>query len=79
MRRSLASVKAKELEIVINDMTAIPPTHMLAVFGKHQPRRVTLYPVHSLVFEPMMEVSRRLSLTLSLGDVQLLLGIICLT
>ena len=37
-------------------MTAIPPTHMLAVFGKqltgksHQPRRVTLYPVHSLVF-----------------------------
>ena len=62
--KSLASVKAnplkdklsKELEIVINDMTAIPPTHMLAVFGKqlasktHQPRRVTLYPVHSLVF-----------------------------
>lgn len=62
--KSLASVKAnplkdklpKELEIVINDMTAIAPTHMLAVFGKqlasksHQPRRVTLYPVHSLVF-----------------------------
>ena len=62
--KSLASVKAnpvkdklsKELEIVTNDMTAIPPTHMLAVFGKqvtgksHQPRRVTLYPVHSLVF-----------------------------
>jgi hypothetical protein len=60
----LASVKAnslkdklsKELEIVTNDMTAIPPTHMLAVFGKqlagktHQPRKVTLYPVHSLVF-----------------------------
>ena len=60
----MASVKAdppkdrlsKKLEIVINDMTAIPPTHMLAVFGKqltsksHQPRRVTLYPVHSLVF-----------------------------
>ncbi|KAF8810341.1 clampless1 Clp1 protein [Phlegmacium glaucopus] len=44
----------KELEIVINDMTAIPPTHMLAVFGKqskaNQPRKVTLYPVHSLVF-----------------------------
>jgi hypothetical protein len=61
--KSLASVKAnpvkdklsKELEIVTNDMTAIPPTHMLAVFGKHlpsksQPRRVTLYPIHSLVF-----------------------------
>lgn len=62
--KSLTSVKAnplkdklpKELEIVINDMTAIPPTHMLAVFGKQlpgkprQPRRVTLYPVHSLVF-----------------------------
>ena len=37
-------------------MTVIPPTHMLAVFGKQpagksrQPRRVTLYPVHSLVF-----------------------------
>jgi hypothetical protein len=39
-------------------MTAIPPTHMLAVFRKQlssksescQPRKVTLYPVHSLVF-----------------------------
>jgi hypothetical protein len=61
--KSLASVRAspvkdklsKELEIFTNDMTAIPPTHMLAVFGKQltgksQPRRVTLYPVHSLVF-----------------------------
>jgi hypothetical protein len=61
---SLASVRAspvkdnlsKELEIVTNDITSIPPTHMLAVFGKQltgksdQPRRVTLYPVHSLVF-----------------------------
>jgi hypothetical protein len=37
-------------------MTAIPPTHLLAVFGKQltgkslQQRRVTLHPVHSLVF-----------------------------
>ena len=62
--KSLASVKAnppkdelhKKLEIVIDDMTAIPPTHLLAIFGRQptgqsqQPCRVTLYPVHSLVF-----------------------------
>ncbi|KAF8153097.1 clampless1 Clp1 protein [Crassisporium funariophilum] len=64
--KSLGSVKAnpikdrlpKELEIIVNDMTAILPTHMLAVFGKQaatgdaakRPRKVTLFPVHSLVF-----------------------------
>ena len=57
--QSLSSVKVnsskdklpKELSIIVNDATAILPTHMLAIFGKPSggPRKVTLYPVHSLV------------------------------
>ncbi|KDR77260.1 hypothetical protein GALMADRAFT_225370 [Galerina marginata CBS 339.88] len=62
--QSLSNVKVnavkdklpKELTIVVNDMTTILPTHLLAVFGKQsnnasssKPRKVTLFPVHSLV------------------------------
>jgi len=38
--------------MLVNDATTILPTHMLAIFGKPPPggpRKVTLYPVHSLV------------------------------
>lgn len=60
LMQSLASVKVnviedklpKELSITVSEATAILPTHLLAVFGKpsgNGPRKVTLYPVHSLV------------------------------
>ncbi|PFH53471.1 hypothetical protein AMATHDRAFT_54553 [Amanita thiersii Skay4041] len=45
-----------ELTIVVHDLSAALPTHMLAVYGplpKQNPsarRRVTLYPAHSLIF-----------------------------
>jgi hypothetical protein len=58
--KSLGSVKvnsskdklSKEISMLVNDATTILPTHMLAIFGKPPPggpRKVTLYPVHSLV------------------------------
>lgn len=62
MLRGLASTKAtptrdalpKELAIIMQDLTAIPPSHMLAVYGPPSPtaprRKVTLYPIHSVVF-----------------------------
>lgn len=59
LMQSLVSVKVnaskdklpKEVSMIVNDATAILPTHMLAIFGKPSsgPRKVTLYPVHSLV------------------------------
>ncbi|KAF8964763.1 hypothetical protein BDZ97DRAFT_1918722 [Flammula alnicola] len=68
LMQSLANVKVnpvkdrlpKELTVLAHDMTAILPTHMLAVFGRPspsssgsvpspRPRKVTLFPVHSLV------------------------------
>lgn len=63
MLQVLSSVQAtpvsnalpKELSILINDLSADLPTHMLAVYSRqssHSPnltRRVTLYPTHNLV------------------------------
>ena len=45
----------KELSVIINDLSADLPTHMLAVYSRqssHSPnptRRVTLYPTHNIV------------------------------
>jgi len=62
MLRVLAGVKAepvsnvlpKELSIMVNDISSDMPTHMFAVFSSRQPatarHRVTLFPVHNLVF-----------------------------
>jgi hypothetical protein len=57
--QSLVSVKVnaskdklpKEVSIIVNDATPILPTHVIAIFNKPScgPRKVTLYPVHSLV------------------------------
>ncbi|CAA7266197.1 unnamed protein product [Cyclocybe aegerita] len=60
--QSLSSIKAspppnslpKELAVVVNDMTTVLPTHMLAIYGTKTklnpgPCKVTLYPAHSLV------------------------------
>jgi hypothetical protein len=61
MLRALTGVKAtpakdvvpKELEITVQDVSALPPSHMLAVHGPKPPSaprtKVTLYPVHSIV------------------------------
>jgi len=39
---------------MMQDMSAVPPSHMLAIYGPPTPsvprRKVTLYPVHSVVF-----------------------------
>ena len=39
---------------MMQDLSAVPPSHMLAIYGPHTPsvprRKVTLYPVHSVVF-----------------------------
>ncbi|OJA16576.1 hypothetical protein AZE42_03837 [Rhizopogon vesiculosus] len=62
MLRVLAGIKAepvsnvlpKEFSIIVNDLSSDMPTHMFAVFSSRQPatsrRRVTLFPVHNLVF-----------------------------
>ena len=59
VKASLASsLLPKELTIVVQDLTSVLPTHMVAVYG-HAPKtqtqtqrrtKVTLLPVHSLVF-----------------------------
>jgi len=64
MLQGLSSVQAnpikdalpKELGILIHDLSAALPSHMLAVYGPPSPkqpierRKVTLYPAHSLIF-----------------------------
>lgn len=65
MLQVLSTVKAnpgkdiipKELSLLVQDMASVLPTHMMAVYGPQpkagaasQRRRVTLFPIHSLVF-----------------------------
>lgn len=64
MLQVLSTVKAnptkdslpKELSIIVQDLASVTPSHMIAVYGPpsrsapSQRRRVTLFPVHSIVF-----------------------------